>query len=92
MWRHPPKSSFKVILNEKTPSFSLCNSSCPFGKLEYLGIICQEKKSTAGYHPQEDLSEFGCRPDVKVENLKNAFIFWLPAGTCCRDLEFFIKM
>jgi hypothetical protein len=26
-----------------------------------------KKKSTAGYHPQEDLTEFGCRPDVKVE-------------------------
>jgi hypothetical protein len=25
------------------------------------------KKSTVGYHPQEDLTEFGCRPDVKVE-------------------------
>jgi len=28
---------------------------------------------------------------VKVENLKNAFIFWLPARTCCRDLELFYK-
>jgi len=36
---------------------------------------------------QQDLAQFGYIPDVKVENFKNCFIFWLlPAGSCCRNL------
>ncbi len=37
--------------------------------------------------PQEDLAKFGHRPDMKVENFKNLFTFWLRlAETHCKNL------
>ncbi len=40
-----------------------------------------------GDDPQEDLAKFGYGPDMKVIFfLKNAFIFWLTARTCCRNM------
>jgi len=33
------------------------------------------------------LAKFGYRPDMKVEKLMNPFMCWLPAGTCCKNLE-----
>jgi hypothetical protein len=33
------------------------------------------------------LAKCGYRPDMKVEKLMNPFMFWLPAGTCCKNLE-----
>jgi hypothetical protein len=35
---------------------------------------------------QEDLAKFGCRPGMKIEKFRYPFIYWLPAGTYCRDL------
>lgn len=35
--------------------------------------------SQTDYHSQEDLAIFGHRPDVKVKNIKNWLVFWLPA-------------
>jgi hypothetical protein len=46
-------------------------------------------------HPQEDLAKFGHRPDMKVENFKNLFTFWLLAETHCKNVAilnfFFLK-
>jgi hypothetical protein len=37
-------------------------------------------------HSQEDLAIFGYRPDVEGRKIMRIlFIFWLPAGTCCRN-------
>jgi hypothetical protein len=36
--------------------------------------------------PQQDLAKFGYRLDMKVKEFRNIFIFWLPTGTCCRNL------
>jgi hypothetical protein len=36
--------------------------------------------------PQQDLAKFGYRLDIKVKKFKNILIFWLPTGTCCRNL------
>ncbi len=35
-------------------------------------------------HSKENLAKFGYRPYMKVKYFNNNFIFWLPAGTCCR--------
>ncbi len=37
---------------------------------------------------QEDLGRFGYRPDLHFKN--SFFSFWLPAGTCCTNLDDFI--
>jgi hypothetical protein len=36
--------------------------------------------------PQQDLAKFGYRLDIKVKEFKNIFIFWLPTGTCYRNV------
>jgi len=42
------------------------------------------------HHPQEDLTKFGYRPDVKVGNLlRILFLLWLVAETCCRNVAIF---
>jgi hypothetical protein len=35
---------------------------------------------------QEDYAKFGYRPGMKIEKIRYPFIYWLPAGTYCRDL------
>jgi hypothetical protein len=42
--------------------------------------------SQIGDHPQEDLAIFGQTPDMKAKTFTKPFIFWLPAGTCCKNL------
>jgi hypothetical protein len=46
--------------------------------------------SPTGDHSQEDLTKFGNRPDMKVENFKNPVVFWLPAKTCCKILAIYM--
>jgi hypothetical protein len=42
------------------------------------------------HHPQEDLTKFGYRPDVKLGIfLRILFLLWLVAETCCRNLAIF---
>jgi hypothetical protein len=41
-------------------------------------------------HPKEDLAKFGYRPCLKVKTSKNHFMFWLPAGTYCRNMAILI--
>ncbi len=36
-----------------------------------------------------DLAKYGYKLDMKVEKCKNFVIFWLTAGTYCRNLAFF---
>jgi len=35
---------------------------------------------------QEDLAKFGYRPGMKIKKFRYPFMYWLPAGTYCRDL------
>jgi len=37
-------------------------------------------------HPQEDLAKFGYSTDMKIEKIKNHFMFWLRARTYFRNL------
>jgi hypothetical protein len=46
--------------------------------------------SPTGDHSQEDLAKFGNRPEMKVENFKNPFVFWLLAKTCCKILAIYM--
>jgi hypothetical protein len=46
--------------------------------------------SPIGDHSQEDLAKFGNRSDMKVENFKNPFVFWLSAKTCCKILAIYM--
>jgi hypothetical protein len=39
---------------------------------------------------QRDLAKFGHRPDMKVENFKNFFTFWLLAETHCKNFALLI--
>ncbi len=48
-------------------------------------------QTKGGSHQQEYLAKFGSRPDIKAQKIKNPFIFWLPAGTCCRIWGFLKK-
>jgi hypothetical protein len=48
-------------------------------------------QTKGGNHQQEYLAKFGSRPDMKAQKIKNPFMFWLPAGTCCKIWVFFIK-
>jgi len=42
------------------------------------------------HHPQEDLTKFGYRPDVKVGIiLRILFLLWPVAESCCRNLAIF---
>jgi hypothetical protein len=40
----------------------------------------------AGDYPQDNIAKSGYRENMKVENLKNPFMFWLPAWTWHRYL------
>jgi hypothetical protein len=51
-------------------------------KLRFFKVL---RYGQTSHCPQEDLAKIGYRPDVKVNSLKNPSIFWLPAGTCCRN-------
>jgi hypothetical protein len=39
-----------------------------------------------GDHPKEDLAKSGYRPCLKAKTIMNLFMFWLPAGTYCRNM------
>jgi hypothetical protein len=47
---------------------------------------CILRRSQTGDRPEEDLVKFGYRPNIKVIKRKNPSVFWLPAGTYCRNL------
>jgi hypothetical protein len=56
--------------------------------LHARGVVC-----VFFHHPQEDLTKFGYRPDVKVGHfLRILFLLWPVAETCCRNLaNFYFK-
>jgi hypothetical protein len=51
--------------------------------LNYI-YFCEPAQT--GNHQQEGLSKFGYISHMKVVIFKISFIFWLPAGTCWRNL------
>jgi hypothetical protein len=71
--------SSPALQNKKWKKKIAWDQGCAFSILQ-----CSE----TGNHPQEDLAKYGYILDMKVNFLKkNPCIFWLPAGTCSKNLE-----
>ncbi len=68
-----------------------------FGKISkyvagFLLQICGVQTLATGHHPQEELTNFGFRPERKVKNFKNPPLSWRPVRTHCLNMvisEFF---
>jgi len=83
------------------PSFLLfsCQQQSPIKTVAILCICVLTFEAADALHPRKvfllvqfcDVANLCYRSDMNVENIKNPFIFWLPAGTCCSRANFFTK-
>lgn len=90
----PPQSSMDVFTILHIWWFNLTNKDilnvCLMTNMDpRFFLISSLWCNQTGDYPQDNLAKSGYRENMKVENLKNLFMFWLPAWTWCRYLVIF---